>query len=137
MKVSVTKRSRFVTNGCGARTVAARRSFKSRASALTERKTQDEKPKMKINERETNGGHEFLLTCSDEETGYRGVIAIHSTALGPAVGGTRFWNYASESDAITDALRLARGMTYKNAAAGLPLGGSKSVIIGDYRTLER
>ncbi|MBC7929635.1 MAG: Glu/Leu/Phe/Val dehydrogenase [Rubrivivax sp.] len=92
---------------------------------------------MEITGRETNGEHELLLTCADEETGYRGVIAIHNTALGPAVGGTRFWNYASEAEAITDALRLARGMTYKNALAGLPLGGGKSVIIGDNRTLER
>jgi leucine dehydrogenase len=92
---------------------------------------------MKINEHETNGEHELLLTCTDEEAGYRGVIAVHSTALGPAVGGARFWNYASEAEAITDALRLSRGMTYKNALAGLPLGGGKSVIIGDNRTRER
>lgn len=92
---------------------------------------------MEITGRETNGEHELLLTCADEETGYLGVIAIHNTALGPAVGGTRFWNYASEAEAITDALRLSRGMTYKNALAGLPLGGGKSVIIGNNRTLER
>src|SRR2546423_11136281 len=92
---------------------------------------------MKITELETNGEHELLLTCADEEAGYRGVIAVHSTALGPAVGGARFWNYASEEEAITDALRLSRGMTYKNALAGLPLGGGKSVIIGDNKTPER
>ncbi len=92
---------------------------------------------MEIVEHETNGGHELLVTCADEESGYRAVIAVHSTALGPAVGGARFWNYASEAEAITDALRLSRGMTYKNALAGLPLGGGKSVIIGDNRTRER
>ena len=92
---------------------------------------------MKITELETNGEHELLLTCADEEAGYRGVIAVHSTALGPAVGGARFWNYASEEEAVTDALRLSRGMTYKNALAGLPLGGGKSVIIGDNKTPER
>jgi leucine dehydrogenase len=92
---------------------------------------------MKITELETNGEHELLLTCADEGAGYRGVIAVHSTALGPAVGGARFRNYASEEEAITDALRLSRGMTYKNALAGLPLGGGKSVIIGDNKTPER
>ncbi|PYS99241.1 MAG: leucine dehydrogenase [Acidobacteria bacterium] len=92
---------------------------------------------MKITELETNGEHELLLTCADEEAGYRGVIAVHSTALGPAVGGARFLDYASEEEAITDALRLSRGMTYKNALAGLPLGGGKSVIIGDNKTRER
>src|SRR6185437_13667381 len=68
---------------------------------------------------------------------YHGLIAIHSTALGPAVGGTRFWNYASEGEAITDVLRLSQGMTYKTALAGLPLGGGKSIIIGDNRTPNR
>src|SRR5918999_5767411 len=92
---------------------------------------------MHINERQTNGEHELLLTAEEPESGYRGVIAIHSTRLGPAVGGTRFWNYASEEEAVTDALRLARGMTYKNALAGLALGGGKSVIIGDKRKLDR
>ena len=83
------------------------------------------------------GEHERLLLGSDPSVGYKGVIAIHSTALGPAVGGTRFWNYASEAEAVTDALRLSRGMTYKNALAGIPFGGGKSVIIGDNRTKER
>ncbi|HEV3470769.1 MAG TPA: Glu/Leu/Phe/Val dehydrogenase dimerization domain-containing protein [Pyrinomonadaceae bacterium] len=92
---------------------------------------------MYITERETGGEYELLVTASDPEAGYRGVIAVHSTRLGPAVGGTRFWHYASEEEAVTDALRLARGMTYKNALAGLPLGGGKSVIIGDNRTPER
>ena len=82
-------------------------------------------------------GHEQLVLCHDKSTGYRGIIAIHDTTLGPALGGTRFWNYATEDEAITDALRLARGMTYKNAVAGLNLGGGKSVIIGDNRTVNR
>jgi leucine dehydrogenase len=92
---------------------------------------------MQITERQTNGEHELLVTATDAESGYRGVIAVHSTRLGPAVGGARFWNYASEEEAVTDALRLSRGMTYKNALAGLALGGGKSVIIGDNRTRDR
>jgi leucine dehydrogenase len=82
-------------------------------------------------------GHEQVVFCQDEATGYRGIIAIHSTALGPAVGGTRFWNYATEEHALIDALRLSRGMTYKCAAAGVPLGGGKSIIIGDNKTQDR
>lgn len=79
----------------------------------------------------TRWGHKKVLLCNDSETGLRAVIAIHSTALGPATGGTRMWTYASDSAAILDALRLARGMTYKYAAAGVDLGGGKGVIIGD------
>src|SRR5438105_9983440 len=82
-------------------------------------------------------GHEELAIGSDPKSGYRGIVAIHSTRLGPALGGTRFWNYASDDEAIVDALRLARGMTYKNAVAGLNLGGGKSVIIGNNKTAER
>ncbi len=82
-------------------------------------------------------GHEEIAMGSDPRSGYRGIIAIHSTRLGPALGGTRFWSYASDDEAITDALRLSRGMTYKNAVAGLNLGGGKSVIIGDNRTISR
>src|ERR1043165_1036177 len=82
-------------------------------------------------------GHEQLVVCHDPAAGYRGIIAIHSTVLGPALGGTRFWKYASDEEAIVDALRLARGMTYKNAVAGLNLGGGKSVIIGDNRSADR
>jgi leucine dehydrogenase len=82
-------------------------------------------------------GHEQLVVCQDSASGYRGIIAIHSTTLGPALGGTRFWHYATDDEAIIDALRLARGMTYKNAVAGLNLGGGKSVIIGDNKTLDR
>ena len=82
-------------------------------------------------------GHEQVVCCYDKSIGYKGIIAIHDTTLGPALGGTRFWNYANDDEAITDALRLSRGMTYKNAVAGLNLGGGKSVIIGDNRTQNR
>ncbi|RAL26545.1 Glu/Leu/Phe/Val family dehydrogenase [Thermoflavimicrobium daqui] len=75
--------------------------------------------------------YEQLVFCQDENSGLKAIIAIHDTTLGPALGGCRMWNYASEEEAIIDALRLSRGMTYKNAAAGLNLGGGKSVIIGD------
>src|SRR5688500_16340034 len=82
-------------------------------------------------------GHEQCVFWSDPSTNYRGIIAIHNTTLGPALGGTRFWNYASEDDAMIDVLRLAKGMTYKAAVSGLNLGGGKSVIIGDPRTTRR
>ena len=82
-------------------------------------------------------GHEQLVICTEPAAGYKGIIAIHNTTLGPALGGTRFWNYASDDEAIIDALRLARGMTYKAAVAGLNLGGGKSVIIGDNKTKKR
>lgn len=81
--------------------------------------------------------HEQLSVYYDRSSGYRGLIAIHSTVLGPALGGTRFWQYANDEEAVVDALRLARGMTYKAALAGLNLGGGKSVIIGDNRTTRR
>lgn len=82
-------------------------------------------------------GYERVVLGSDEAAGYQGIIAIHSTALGPAVGGTRYWSYETEDDALTDALRLARGMTYKNALAGLPFGGGKSIIIRNGETRNR
>jgi leucine dehydrogenase len=82
-------------------------------------------------------GHEEIVMCSDPAVGYRGILAVHSTKLGPALGGTRFWQYATDEEAITDALRLSRGMTYKNAVAGLYLGGGKSIIIGDNKTKDR
>lgn len=75
--------------------------------------------------------HEQVVLCHDKETGLKAIIAIHNTVLGPAMGGTRMWNYASEQEAMTDALRLSRGMTLKNAIAGLNIGGGKAVIIGD------
>ncbi len=80
--------------------------------------------------------HEQVVFCADAETGLRAIIAVHSTALGPAVGGCRLWQYESDEAAINDVLRLSRGMTYKNAMAGLPLGGGKSVIIGDAKTIK-
>ncbi len=82
-------------------------------------------------------GHEQVTLCSDPASGYRGIIAIHSTALGPAVGGTRWWVYPSDEAAITDALRLSRGMSFKNALADLPLGGGKSVILGGPAATDR
>lgn len=75
--------------------------------------------------------YEQLVFCQDENSGLKAIIAIHDTTLGPALGGTRMWTYNSEEEAVEDALRLAKGMTYKNAAAGLNLGGGKTVIIGD------
>lgn len=92
---------------------------------------------MEIFNEMANYGHEQLVVCFDRATGYRGVICVHDTTLGPALGGTRFWQYNSDEEAIVDALRLARGMTYKNAVAGLNLGGGKAVIIGDNRTANR
>ena len=71
--------------------------------------------------------HEALHFITDEASGLRAIIAMHSTHLGPAAGGSRFWHYADDADALTDALRLSRGMSYKNAMAGLPLGGGKAV----------
>jgi leucine dehydrogenase len=81
--------------------------------------------------------HEQLIFWNEPMFGYRGIIAIHDTTMGPALGGTRFWNYESGADAIVDALRLSRGMTYKAAITGLNLGGGKSVILGDNRTMDR
>ena len=75
--------------------------------------------------------HEQVVFCNDPGTGLKAIIAIHSTALGPALGGTRFYPYASTADAVRDVLNLSRGMSYKNALAGLDLGGGKAVIIGD------
>jgi leucine dehydrogenase len=78
--------------------------------------------------------HEQVVFCSDKATGLKAIIGIHDTTLGPALGGTRMWNYTSEADALTDVLRLSRGMTYKAAITGLDLGGGKAVIIGDAKT---
>jgi leucine dehydrogenase len=79
-------------------------------------------------------GHEEVLHGSDPDSGLRTIIAVHSTVLGPALGGTRFYPYPTEDDALRDVLRLSRGMTYKAAAAGLDLGGGKAVIIGNPAT---
>lgn len=78
--------------------------------------------------------HQNVVFCSDEETGLRAIIAIHDTTLGPALGGTRMWNYRSEAEALKDVLRLSRTMTYKAAISGLNLGGGSAVIIGDSAT---
>lgn len=79
-------------------------------------------------------GHEQVVFASDPDTGLKTIIAVHNTNLGPSLGGCRMWPYASEQEAIHDVLRLSRGMTYKSALANLPLGGGKSVIIGDPRS---
>jgi len=80
--------------------------------------------------------HEQIVFVRDEKTGLRAIIAIHNTNLGPALGGSRFWNYSTEEEALFDVLRLSRGMTLKSAAAGLKLGGGKAVIIGDPQKLK-
>jgi len=82
-------------------------------------------------------GYERVVYGTDEAAGYQGIVVVHSTALGPAVGGTRFWSYQTEDDALTDALRLARGMTYKNALAGLPCGGGKSIVMRSSKAIDR
>jgi len=79
-------------------------------------------------------GHEQLVFCQDQKTGLKAIIAIHNTNLGPALGGTRMWNYSSEEEAVIDVLRLSRGMSFKAAITGLELGGGKAVIIGDAKT---
>ena len=81
-------------------------------------------------------GHENILYCYDEETKLKAIIAVHDTTLGPAIGGTRFYDYESEDKALYDVLRLSKGMTYKNAAAGLKNGGGKAVIIGDAKKIK-
>ena len=83
------------------------------------------------------GGHEQVVFWREPENGYRGIIAIHDTTLGPALGGTRFWNYPTDQHALIDVLRLSRGMTYKASLAGLDLGGGKAVILGDPGVRER
>ncbi|WP_270886927.1 Glu/Leu/Phe/Val dehydrogenase dimerization domain-containing protein [Pedococcus sp. 5OH_020] len=82
----------------------------------------------------TTSQHEQVVFCHDRTTGLRAIIGIYSTALGPALGGTRFYPYATEEAALSDVLRLSKGMAYKNAVAGLDLGGGKAVIIGDPAT---
>ena len=84
-------------------------------------------------ERMSKYNHEQLLFCNDNATGLKAIIAVHNTTLGPALGGTRMWNYNNELEALNDVLRLSRGMTYKNSISGLNLGGGKAVIIGDAR----
>ncbi len=78
--------------------------------------------------------HEQIVFCNDKDTGLKAIIGIHNSVMGPALGGTRMWNYANEYEALNDVLRLSRGMTYKAAITGLNLGGGKAVIIGDAKT---
>ena len=80
--------------------------------------------------------YEQLVFCQDKQSGLRAIICIHDTTLGPSLGGLRMYPYEKEEDAVRDVLRLARGMTYKAAAAGLNLGGGKAVIIGDPKTMK-
>ncbi|MCA0429302.1 MAG: leucine dehydrogenase [Bacteroidetes bacterium] len=80
--------------------------------------------------------HEQILFCNDNATGLKAIIAVHNTILGPSLGGTRFWNYNNETEALTDVLRLSRGMTYKSSVAGINLGGGKAVIIGDPKKIK-
>ncbi len=87
-------------------------------------------------ERLTQYDYEEIVFCQDKATGLKAIIAIHNTTLGPGLGGTRMYDYQNEQDAITDVLRLSRGMTYKAAISGLNLGGAKAVIIGDPRKLK-
>lgn len=84
----------------------------------------------------TQLGHEQVVFCNDTATGLKAIIAIHNTTLGPALGGTRMWNYTNEQDALTDVLRLSRGMTFKAAISGLNLGGGKAVIMGDAKSMK-
>lgn len=86
---------------------------------------------MKLFETVTEMGHEQVLFCHDKELGLKAIIALHDTGLGSAMGATRLWPYASEEDALRDALRLSRGMTYKAACANIPVGGGKAVIIAN------
>ena len=79
-------------------------------------------------------GHEQVVFCQDKETGLKAIIAIHDTTLGPALGGTRMWDYVNEEDALKDVLRLSRGMSFKASISGLELGGGKAVIIGNSKT---
>lgn len=81
-----------------------------------------------------HGDHEQVVFCHNKEIGLKAIIAIHNTTLGPALGGTRMWNYKNDDEALTDVLRLSKGMTYKASCAGLNLGGGKAVIIGDPKT---
>ncbi len=89
---------------------------------------------MQLFEQISTNNHEQVVFCHDKASGLKSIIAIHNTTLGPALGGTRFWNYANDADAIRDVLRLSRGMTYKAAISGLNLGGGKAVIIGNSAT---
>ena len=133
-----------VRSGAGARRKQATANVKARTAEAAQRASRDAGDSgasattpVDLFETIAQMGHEQVVLCHDDSCGYRGIIAIHSTTLGPALGGTRFWQYVDSEAAVVDALRLSRGMTYKNAVAGLNLGGGKSVIIGDNRTKNR
>lgn len=96
-------------------------------------KSIESNPTLSVFDQIATMGHEQVVFCHDTDTGLRAIIGIHNTVLGPALGGTRMWSYATEAEALNDVLRLSRGMTFKNAVAGLNLGGGKAVIIGDAR----
>ena len=103
---------------------------------MLESKVSNTKSEDSLFSRLSDMGHEQVVFCHDEDTGLKAIIGIHSTILGPALGGTRMWNYSSEEDALTDVLRLSRGMTFKAAITGLNIGGGKAVIIGDASKLK-
>src|SRR5690625_7955386 len=92
---------------------------------------------MEIFELMGENDHEQVVFCYEPAANYRGIIAIHDTTLGPALGGTRLWYYKSDQEALVDVLRLAHGMTYTAAVAGLNLGGGKTVFIGDPKPTRR
>ena len=96
--------------------------------------TETKEPAMSIFANRDFDGHEAVTAYFDEATGLKGFVAVHSTALGPGFGGCRMWAYETEAEALSDALRLSRGMSYKNALAGLNYGGGKAVIIGNSKT---
>lgn len=99
-------------------------------------KQEDKVGNISIFEEASRFAHEQVVFCNDEATGLKAIIGIHNTVMGPALGGTRMWDYASEREAIVDVLRLSRGMTFKAAISGLNLGGGKAVIIGDAQKLK-
>jgi leucine dehydrogenase len=101
---------------------------------LEEKNVKDSVEDFQLIEKMNQMNHEQLVFCNDKETGLKAIIAIHDTTLGPALGGTRMWNYNCDNDASIDVLRLSRGMTFKAAITGLSLGGGKAVIIGDSST---
>lgn len=103
---------------------------------LEVKNVKDSVENFQVIEKMSQMNHEQLVFCNDKETGLKAIIAIHDTTLGPALGGTRMWNYNCDNDAIIDVLRLSRGMTFKAAITGLSLGGGKAVIIGDSATLK-
>lgn len=124
-RIAKTQRKRFQNIGTNLA------SYKMTGEVLLKRR--EKKMRLEIFKEMEKYDYEELHFVQDKNSGLKAIIAIHDTTLGPALGGLRMWNYESEEEAIIDALRLARGMTYKNAAAGLNLGGGKTVLIGDPR----